>query len=427
DNDDDDGNDDDSGNDDDGGNDAHDSERTNSDDDENPSFTLKDYEEEEQDEEYMHTPEKDKFDDEENMCEEEDDDVTKELYGDLNVDREEKDADMTNVEQGGADQQNAFHESGFVHEEQDAHVTLTNVHDKTEGPLQSSSILSNFTSKILNLDDLSPDINSLMDPSTIPPPPPPFDQRVSTLENKMSEFNQTNQFAKVVSLILGIVDKYLASKVDSIMKAIIKEHVKAQVSKIMPQIEKYVTESLGAEVLILIDKMKTNKSINRSDIQKNLYNALVEAYNSDKDIITSYGDVVTFKRGRYDQDKDEDPSAGSDQGTKRRKSRLALNLLKGTCKSFVELEYHFEECYKAINDQLDWYNLEGREYPFDLSKPLPLIEDHGRQVIPADYFINNNLEYLKGGSSSSKYVTFTTRTKAANFQLLADGLQHGQE
>ncbi|GKE58428.1 hypothetical protein Tco_1497613, partial [Tanacetum coccineum] len=35
------------------GNDAQDSERTDSDDDENPSFTLKDYEEEEQDEEYV--------------------------------------------------------------------------------------------------------------------------------------------------------------------------------------------------------------------------------------------------------------------------------------------------------------------------------------------------------------------------------------
>ncbi|GKF60967.1 hypothetical protein Tco_0177753, partial [Tanacetum coccineum] len=40
------------------------------------------------------------------------------------------------------------------------------------------------------------------------------------------------------------------NQVDSTMKAIIKEQVKAQVSKIMPQIEKYVTESLGAEVLV---------------------------------------------------------------------------------------------------------------------------------------------------------------------------------
>nr|GEW25885.1 hypothetical protein [Tanacetum cinerariifolium] len=70
---------------------------------------------------------------------------------------------------------------------------------------------------------------------------------------------------------------------------------------------------------ILIDKMEKDKSINRLDIQKNLYNALVELYHSEKDIITSYGDVVTLERGRDDQDKDEDPSAGSNQGSKRRR------------------------------------------------------------------------------------------------------------
>nr|GEX65269.1 retrotransposon protein, putative, Ty3-gypsy subclass [Tanacetum cinerariifolium] len=69
-NDDDNGNDDDSGNDDDGGNVAQDSEQMDSYDDENPSFTLKDYKEEEEDKEYVHTPEKDKSDDEENMYEE---------------------------------------------------------------------------------------------------------------------------------------------------------------------------------------------------------------------------------------------------------------------------------------------------------------------------------------------------------------------
>ncbi|GJZ53169.1 hypothetical protein Tco_0608054, partial [Tanacetum coccineum] len=55
--------------------------------------------------------------------------------------------------------------------------------------------------------------------------------------------------------------------------------------------------------------------------------------------------------------------------------RLSFNLLKGICKSRVELEYHFEECYKAVTDKLYWTNPEGHEYPFDLSKPLPLIEE----------------------------------------------------
>nr|GFB73933.1 copia protein [Tanacetum cinerariifolium] len=35
--------------------------------------------------------------------------------------------------------------------------------------------------------------------------------------------------------------------------------------------------------------------------------------------------------------------------------------------------------------------------------------------LPAEYFINNDLKYLKGGSSSSKYTTSTTRTKAAKY------------
>ncbi|GJR84397.1 hypothetical protein Tco_0155182 [Tanacetum coccineum] len=92
------------------------------------------------------------------------------------------------------------------------------------------------------------------------------------------------------------------------------------------------------------------------------------------------------------------------------------DLIKGTCKSVVELEYHLEEVFKATNDQLDWNNPEGRPYPHDLSKPLPLIPDaRGRLIIPYDHFINNDLEYLKRGSSSRKYTTSITKTKAADY------------
>ncbi|GKF00535.1 hypothetical protein Tco_0023885, partial [Tanacetum coccineum] len=105
---------------------------------------------------------------------------------------------------------------------------------------------------------------------------------------------------------------------------------------------------------------------------------------------------------------------------------LTFNLLKGTCKSRVELEYHFEEGYKAVSDHLDWTNPEGHQYPFDLSNPLPLIEVPSRQVVPADYFINNDLEYLKGGSLSRKYTNSTTKTKDAknnNIEGIADMVQ----
>ncbi|GJU13847.1 hypothetical protein Tco_1136243 [Tanacetum coccineum] len=47
---------------------------------------------------------------------------------------------------------------------------------------------------------------------------------------------------------------------------------------------------------ILIDKMEANKSISRSDIQRQLYKELVDAYEADKILLDTYGDTVTLKR-----------------------------------------------------------------------------------------------------------------------------------
>ncbi|GJV47010.1 hypothetical protein Tco_1437222 [Tanacetum coccineum] len=93
-----------------------------------------------------------------------------------------------------------------------------------------------------------------------------------------------------------------------------------------------------------------------------------------------------------------------------------FKLMKGSCKSLVELEYFFEEVYKATTDQLDWNNPEGQQYPHALRKPLPLIPNsRGRQVIPFDHFINNDLAYLSDGVSSRTYTTSMTKTKAADY------------
>ncbi|GKB24686.1 hypothetical protein Tco_0864087, partial [Tanacetum coccineum] len=68
------------------------------------------------------------------------------------------------------------------------------------------------------------------------------------------------------------------------------------------------------------NKIESNKSIHISDEQKNLYKALVEAYESNKLILDTYGDTASFKRRRDDEDKDEEPSAGSNRGSKRRRA-----------------------------------------------------------------------------------------------------------
>nr|GFA50712.1 hypothetical protein [Tanacetum cinerariifolium] len=88
----------------------------------------------------------------------------------------------------------------------------------------------------------------------------------------------------------------------------------------------------------------------------------------------------------------------------------------GSCTSLTELEYHLEEVYKATTDQLDWVNPEGQQYPHNLLHPLPLIPDNrGRRVILFEHFMNNDLEYLRGGASSRKYTTSVTKTKAADY------------
>nr|GEV83650.1 hypothetical protein [Tanacetum cinerariifolium] len=49
---------------------------------------------------------------------------------------------------------------------------------------------------------------------------------------------------------------------------------------------------------------------------------------------------------------------------------LTYELMKGSCKSLVELEFFLEEVYKATTDQLDWNNPEGQQYPHNLLKKV---------------------------------------------------------
>ncbi|GKA34239.1 hypothetical protein Tco_0720668, partial [Tanacetum coccineum] len=51
-----------------------------------------------------------------------------------------------------------------------------------------------------------------------------------------------------------------------------------------------------------------------------LYKALVDAYEADKILLDTYGDTVTLKRHRDGADDDQEPSAGIDRGSKRRRS-----------------------------------------------------------------------------------------------------------
>nr|GEX98152.1 hypothetical protein [Tanacetum cinerariifolium] len=123
---------------------------------------------------------------------------------------------------------------------------------------------------------------------------------------------QTNQFAKAISLIPDIVDKYLDHRMNEAVKVAVqlqsdrpemklKQKLKAEVLTRLSNSSKtshVVAVDLSELELkkILIDKMESNKSIHRSDEQKNLYKALVDGYECNKLILDTYGDTVTLKR-----------------------------------------------------------------------------------------------------------------------------------
>nr|GEZ38480.1 hypothetical protein [Tanacetum cinerariifolium] len=202
---------------------------------------------------------------------------------------------------------------------EDTHVTLTLVNP--DGPQESSS-MSSFVSSMLNpisdveVESIFTTTSSLivsletptpiMTPSTIetittsgeapiPPPTIPsiilenlptfnsafhFEERLRLFETSFYEYRQTNQVANAVSAIPSIVHQYMADLSEMELKK------------------------------ILIEKMEGNKSIQRSDEQRNLYKALVEAYEADKAILDTYGESTILKRRREDDDQ-ERPNRGS--------------------------------------------------------------------------------------------------------------------
>ncbi|GJU87650.1 hypothetical protein Tco_1295196, partial [Tanacetum coccineum] len=94
-----------------------------------------------------------KLDGEETMDDQEDDEVIKVMYEDVNVNLGNDDTEMTDADQGASEQQNVSQESGFEQEEEDAHVTLTPFLDtqKANEPVQSSLVSSDFTISKLSL------------------------------------------------------------------------------------------------------------------------------------------------------------------------------------------------------------------------------------------------------------------------------------
>nr|GEZ54354.1 hypothetical protein [Tanacetum cinerariifolium] len=282
--------------------------------------------------------------------------------------------------------------------------TIATITTTSQAPILPTTVPSTIIQNLLNFGSLFRFIDRLRQLKW------PFKYSLTVFYDEAQRENE--EFLKTVD-----------ENMQKIIKKQVKEQVKVQVSKILPRIEQAVNEQLEAKVLTR----------------------------------SSHSSKTSYRRRDDDDDKDKEPSIEPDRGSKRRRegkelesasdltetatrsagrstqgsrSRQALvdtltlellagptyELMNGSCKSLVELEYHLEEVFKATTDQLDWINLEGQQYLHNLLKPLPLIPNNrGRRVIPFVHFINNDLEYLRRGTSSRKYTTSITKSKAADY------------
>ncbi|GJX04507.1 hypothetical protein Tco_0190423 [Tanacetum coccineum] len=352
-----------------------------------------------------------------------------------------------------------------------------------------------------------------------------FNDRITSLEKEVSELKKDPLHTQVTSLVDSHLDIRLGETREEFMNflsesltARIKEQVKDQQPQILPHevsnfappvIEKLIKESRDEVTLAKVSSQpystyEAASTLTEFELKKILLDKMEKS--------ESYLTALEHRDCYDDKDKDEDPSAGSDRGLKKRKtskdaepttglkkkdstsgsskgtksqlkstgkyvqseepttkegltqtwlmnlaasnptdkslkdidelistpidfSSFVLNglkiknltqeillgpafkLLKGTRSNYAELEYDFEECYKALSEKFDWENPEGGDYPFDLSKPLPLIKHRKHQKVPFEFFINNDLKYLQGGISTITYTTSTTKKKAAKYDL----------
>ncbi|GKF21444.1 hypothetical protein Tco_0070082, partial [Tanacetum coccineum] len=158
-----------------------------------------------------------------------------------------------------------------------------------------------------------------------------FNDRVANLERDLESIQQAIKSHTAECREEALPDKreYI-DLIDISVRAIIKEEVNTQLPQILPQaVSEFATPSTYEATAslsefeptkILMDKMEEHKSYLRANYKRELYDALVKSYNTDKDLFETYGEVFTSKRNRDDKDKDQDPSAGSYRRTKRRKS-----------------------------------------------------------------------------------------------------------
>nr|GEV63549.1 hypothetical protein [Tanacetum cinerariifolium] len=304
--------------------------------------------------------------------------------------------------------------------------------------------------------------------TTTPIPTPPIITETLTITTAIAESNALSvvqlRVAKLEKDVSGLknIDHTKHSE-DLIQKHSVKPAPKSSKIQSSTVNLKHGSKKTTLEILKIKREQAEKQKINLANHK--LYHALMEALIQDENAMDKgVSDTIKDHKRKHDDDDDDDkdPPAGPNQGknTKRRlikelesskKPSSTKETPKGKAPSkgskagksasakepveepIAEVTRNPEwftqpprpptpdpewNKRQAVLDKLDWNNPEGDRYPFDLSKPLPLQGYPGHLTVVADYFFNNDLEYLKSSDLKRTYTTSITKTKAARYEIM---------
>nr|GEU88074.1 hypothetical protein [Tanacetum cinerariifolium] len=356
------------------------------------------------------------------------------------IQKEGTDAEMINVQQG-----NENLEITLNHVIEDAYVTICTATKKTEVPVTSSSHSSDLASKFLKFSYIPHTDAKIVSPMDVHVHHESTYEAAASLTkfeikkiliNKMDESQSYLIATEHRECYDGLIKSYNLDKNRGLTKRKTnkdvepKKGLKAKISKsgsskdTMSQLKSYgkFVHAEELEFEVVDSKMPQDQEENLGDDDEE----------PKRNVVSKRDWFTKPKQPQEPTDPDWNVGKTPQQGP----TQIWLMTLVATTdkpsKTFDELmstpivffAYIINECYKTLSKKRDWENPEGGDYPFDLTKPLPLVMNRNLQIVPVDYFFNN-LKYLQGGNSTMTYTTSITKTKAAqyDFQVLKTRFQ----
>ncbi|GJT66945.1 hypothetical protein Tco_1018425 [Tanacetum coccineum] len=199
---------------------------------------------------------------------------------------------------------------------EDAYVTISIVAKKTEVPSSQTPILLTVPITVITE---SLHVYTTVIPQSLPsftptpplstPIPPPITEATNPL-SALLDFASVFQFNNRVSA--------LEKEVSELRKDdLLKTQKSSQPSPTYEAAASLIEFKLKK---ILIEKMEKSQSYLTATPHKECCDGLIKSYDLDKSLFSTYDKVCSLKRNREDKDKDEDPSDGSDQRLKKKKT-----------------------------------------------------------------------------------------------------------